>query len=291
MGGCVILTALHLFASIFLCPNRICQVVVYLNMSATPAEILEQNGYIGNNKIGSGSYSKVKRVWNKNCNQYFAAKIIELSRMKVDIREKFLPRELRIIPLLKHENLIETLDIISDPRYVIIIQEYATHGDLLGFIQRTGRIPEKDGRLIYRQLVEAIQYLHSRNIAHRDIKSGKAITTHRAFLRRIVLENILLDKYYNVKLADFGFVRFMEKDVLSTTYCGSKGYAAPEILTETPYTGFACDIWSSGIVLYNMLTGYMPFNSINAMEHTVRAGKYKTGTVRTVCVVHIAPRI
>ncbi|VDK86827.1 unnamed protein product [Onchocerca ochengi] len=121
------------------------------------------------------------------------------------------------------------------------------HGDLLQRIKKNDRINENEGRFFFRQLIEALVYLKSINIAHRDIKC----------------ENVLLDNCDNVKLGDFGFARFMKVDELSHTFCGSRAYVAPELLRSHPYNGFLADIWSTGILLYVMVTGFMPYDDRN----------------------------
>ncbi|OZC06232.1 hypothetical protein X798_06780 [Onchocerca flexuosa] len=124
------------------------------------------------------------------------------------------------------------------------------HGDLLQRIKKNDRINENEGRFFFRQLIEALVYLKSINIAHRDIKC----------------ENVLLDNCDNVKLGDFGFARFMKVDELSHTFCGSRAYVAPELLRSHPYNGFLADIWSTGILLYVMVTGFMPYDDRNVSK-------------------------
>lgn len=96
----------------------------------------------------------------------------------------------------------------------------------------------------YLQLCEAVGYLHSQNISHRDLK----------------LENLLLDQYCNIKITDFSFSKRNTMGELSRTFCGSKSYAAPEILLGEPYDTFKADIWAIGTILYIMSTGKMPFD-------------------------------
>lgn len=128
---------------------------------------------------------------------------------------------------------------------------YAEMGDLLDYVVAKGELPEKMCKVWFHQLSCAIYYLHFLNIAHRDIKC----------------ENILITRNYNVKLADFGFARYVAdangKNILSTTYCGSLAYASPEILRGRSYFPKCSDIWSLGIVLYIMLNKCMPFHDAN----------------------------
>lgn len=128
---------------------------------------------------------------------------------------------------------------------------YADNGDLLDFIKRNGVVPEQQSKLWFRQMAGGLQYLHNKNIAHRDLKC----------------ENILLSRRFNVKLADFGFARFcVDTDgrrVLSQTYCGSAAYAAPEVVNGTPYNPKLSDVWSLGIILFIMLNASMPFDDSN----------------------------
>lgn len=129
---------------------------------------------------------------------------------------------------------------------------YAENGDLLAFIIKNGIIRENQARIWTRQLGLGLQYLHTLEIAHRDLKC----------------ENILVTTNYNIKIADFGFARFLLDEhmnsELSKTFCGSLQYAAPEIIKGTPYNPKVSDVWAMGVVVFTMLNKSMPFDDENA---------------------------
>ena len=122
-------------------------------------------------------------------------------------------------------------------------------------------LTEDEARKFFRQIIEGIEYLHKLNITQRDIKPG----------------NLLLDSSKNIKIADFGLSSHYKSHELLKTACGSPCYAAPEMLSGLKYDGAAVDVWSSGIVLYAMICGYLPFEDPNTLKlyKKIRAGKYE----------------
>lgn len=127
--------------------------------------------------------------------------------------------------------------------------DLAEGGDILDYLRVKGPISEDQARIWFRQSAQALEYIHSFGIAHRDLKS----------------ENILLDKCQTAKLTDFGFSRicfdlYTGKRLMSETYCGSTAYVAPEILQGIPYNPMISDVWSLGVVLYVMVNNTLPFD-------------------------------
>jgi serine kinase len=193
--------------------------------------------------IGKGSYSKVRGAYDLERLRYIAVKIIDRAKAPLDFQEKFLPRELDIWSRIRHKNIIKMYYHILTNNKIYMALEYAKKGDMLTYIQEVGGpLPDDDCRQWMYQICDAVKYLHERNIIHRDLK----------------LENLLLDSSNNIKLCDFGFAKDSSSK-LSETYCGSKAYAAPEILLGQPYDPKKADVWAIGVVLFIFLTGHMPF--------------------------------
>ncbi|KAG5321302.1 TSSK1 kinase, partial [Pseudoatta argentina] len=228
------------------------------HLSHTPSEdaTLLTRGYKLGRKLGEGCYAKVylaeyKPGHESDKNNILACKIIDTANAPKDFVQKFLPRELDILVKLNHPHVVHVHSIFQRRTKYFIFMRFAENGDLFNFILKNGRVSESQARVWFRQLAIGLQYLHEMEIAHRDIKC----------------ENVLLTANYNVKLADFGFARYMidshGKRVLSDTYCGSLSYAAPEILRGYPYNPKMSDIWALGVILYIMLNKSMPFDEDN----------------------------
>jgi protein-serine/threonine kinase len=149
--------------------------------------------------------------------------------------------------MLKHPNIVRLYDVIETDKYIGIILDYASGGELFDHILAHRYLKEKDACRLFAQIISGVWYIHERKIVHRDLK----------------LENLLLDRNRNVVITDFGFANRFEhrSDDLMQTSCGSPCYAAPElVISEGAYVGSAVDIWSCGVILYAMLAGYLPFD-------------------------------
>ncbi|CAH1792149.1 unnamed protein product [Owenia fusiformis] len=229
-------------------------------------EEMRRRGYQLGPTIGEGSYAKVKCGTSEKLGGCkVAIKIINRKRAPKDFQIKFLPRELEVLRRVNHDHIVRLYEIMQFSNKVYMIMEMAGHGDLLEYIKLRGAIPEEKSALMFYQLVSAVEYLHSINIMHRDLKC----------------ENILLDAHNYVKISDFGFARFMQKGELSRTYCGSAAYAAPEILQGTPYQGPPYDVWSIGVILYIMVCGSMPYDDSNIKKMIKDQTERKVGFSRS----------
>ncbi|WAQ95457.1 TSSK1-like protein [Mya arenaria] len=210
------------------------------------ADILTSKGYRIGQEIGEGTYSKVRTVEKTSDGNTYAVKIVDRAKVRKDYLKKFMPRELEIIPLLKHENVINTFEIIQTRDFVFQVMEYAEKGDVLQLIHRQGFLPEEKCKNIFRDISKGIKYMHDLNIAHRDLKC----------------ENILIFHDNRAAVSDFGFSRAFDSTsnvITCQTFCGSSAYASPELLRGIPYDPKLNDAWSLGIILFTMLNGSMPF--------------------------------
>ncbi|KAI8874533.1 Pkinase-domain-containing protein, partial [Backusella circina FSU 941] len=165
--------------------------------------------------IGEGTFGKVKKGVHKLTGRQVAIKKISKQHAPMMAREIHHHRQ------LKHPNIIMLYEMITTESTIHIISEYAPNGDLLDALTDCGRCDEHRVRKWVHQLTDAISYCHTRGIVHRDLK----------------LENILLDMDDNVKICDFGFARFAQKNQYLETFCGSLSYSAPEIILRKKYTG------------------------------------------------------
>lgn len=237
---------------------------------------LAKKGFLVKDSLGSGSYSKVKKVLNARKNfEEVAIKIIDRVKAPKDYQEKFLPRELDIWSRLSHPNVVALLRFFEDSLRVYMVLEYADGGDALKYIQKSGALSEDLSRAWMGQITSAVRYMHDQSISHRDLK----------------LENLLIvDGGAKIKLCDFGFVKEVaSQEELSKTFCGSKAYAAPEILRGRSYDPLKADIWAIGVILYIFVTGKMPFDetrgtkSILEEQMTLKLHWNKNVHVSTTC--------
>ena len=203
----------------------------------------EIKGYILKEDIGEGNFGKVKLGISKSTGEKFAVKIINKDQIKKKMKNKIF-RENEVITKFNHINVIFVFEIIEDQDNYYIIMEYCKRGELFDYIVDHERLTEDEAAIFFYQLINGVEYIHSRGIAHRDLKP----------------ENLLLTKDKTLKIIDFGLSHEFDGIEFLKTKCGSPSYASPEILRGKPYDGFKSDIWCCGIILYAMVCGYLPFD-------------------------------
>ncbi|RXW22535.1 hypothetical protein EST38_g3306 [Candolleomyces aberdarensis] len=197
--------------------------------------------------LGEGEFGKVKLGLHCQWGEEVAVKLIRRGNIDSTVRMSKVEREIEVLRSLKHPNIVRLYDVIETDKYIGIILEYASGGELFDHILAHRYLREKDAAKLFSQLISGVWYIHQKKIVHRDLK----------------LENLLLDRHRNVIITDFGFANKFEHraDDLMQTSCGSPCYAAPElVISEGLYVGSAVDIWSCGVILYAMLAGYLPFD-------------------------------
>ena len=200
---------------------------------------------IEDKNIGKGGFGCVWKVRHKVTKKIFAIKVINKdSIIKQNLVEQT-NREIEIMYALDHPHIIKLYNHFEDNDDFCLIMQYASKGQLYAQIRRLKRLDQKSAAQYMREVISAVKYLHGRNppIIHRDIKP----------------ENILLDSDGRCKLADFGWSNFHEGNKQRETYCGTPEYLAPEMINKSGHNE-SIDIWSLGVLLFEMLTGKTPFN-------------------------------
>ncbi|KAM3229516.1 hypothetical protein ACQJBY_060394 [Aegilops geniculata] len=213
--------------------------------------------------IGSGAYSQVWLGKHVARGTEVAVKEIAMDRLSAKLRDSLLS-EVDILRRITHPNIIALHDSIRDGGRIYLILEYCRGGDLYAYLLRHKRVPETVAKHFIRQLACGLQKLRESNVVHRDLKP----------------QNILLVSNNGtsiLKIADFGFAKFLQPSGLAETLCGSPLYMAPEVMQAQKYDAKA-DLWSVGIILYQLVTGSPPFNGdsqIQLMKNILKSGQLR----------------
>ena len=199
------------------------------------------------NIIGKGTFSIVKLGINRRTGEKVAIKILEKKKILTKSDAERVKREIDILKNINHINLIKINKIKEDSKYYYIIMEYCEMGELFNYILKKRKLNENESAYYFFQLIKGLEYIHSKKIVHRDLKP----------------ENLLINKKNILKIIDFGLSNYNKNNELLCTPCGSPCYASPEMIAGKKYDGNSIDIWSSGIILFIMLCGYLPFEGQN----------------------------
>lgn len=216
---------------------------------------------------------RVRIARHSKTGQYAAVKIVSKhpilnSRLSMrnlgDEAERILrsiEREIVIMKLIEHPNIMKLYDVWETSTELFLILEYVEGGELFEYLCNKGRLPTSEALGYFQQIINAVHYCHSFNIAHRDLKP----------------ENLLLDRDKNIKVADFGMAIWQGKSDFLSTSCGSPHYAAPEVISGHAYQGTSADVWSCGIVLFALLAGRLPFDDedLATLLEKVKIGRYE----------------
>ena len=202
--------------------------------------------------LGIGGFAKVKHGVNTTTGEVVAVKIVSKERLRRKGHEQQMLMEIGITRLLSHEHVIQFTDVFQSERFIFLVMDYLTGGDLLDHLQEAQGVGfgEARSRRYFQQITLALMYCHGQGVAHRDIKP----------------ENVLLDTHDCIRLADFGMACLQDR---ADNMCGSPNYVAPEILLSSEggsYRAEATDVWSAGVLLYAMLAGELPFDDAHDDE-------------------------
>ncbi|CAI0397524.1 unnamed protein product [Linum tenue] len=201
--------------------------------------------------LGEGAFSKVKLARNTETGETVAIKILDKGRLLKYKMIAQIKREISTMKQIRHPNVIRMHEVMVSKERIYIVMEFVAGGELFDKVAR-GRLKEAAARRYFQQLINAVDYCHTRGVYHRDLK----------------LENLLLDGSRVLKVADFGLSALPQQlrgDGLLHTMCGTPTYIAPEVISRKGYDGAKADVWSCGVILFVLMAGYMPFHDSNIL--------------------------
>lgn len=211
-------------------------------------------------QIGKGAFGYVKMAYRNTDRMLVITKFILKEKlnpnlMVIDTNSalKEIPMEVFLLQTVNHPNIVTVLDVFENEKfYQLVMEKHGSGMDLFEFIDRRPMIDEQLGSFIFRQIADAINYLHSLDILHRDIKD----------------ENIIIDQNFHIKLIDFGSATVMEAGKLFSTFYGTTEYCSPEVLAGNKYAGPELEMWSLGVTLYVLIFFENPFTDIEETLHS-----------------------
>ncbi|KAK6645017.1 hypothetical protein RUM43_001293 [Polyplax serrata] len=203
----------------------------------------ENQQYVGpyrlEKTLGKGQTGLVKLGVHCVLGKKVAIKIINREKLSESVLMK-VEREIAIMKLIDHPHVLGLSDVYENKKYLYLILEHVSGGELFDYLVKKGRLTPKEARRFFRQIISA----------HRDLKP----------------ENLLLDEKNNIKIADFGMASLQPNGSMLETSCGSPHYACPEVIRGEKYDGRKADVWSCGVILYALLVGALPFDDDNLRQ-------------------------
>ena len=244
-----------------------------LNLKITLNTIIEENygfpsqKYKVLSRLGDGSYGTVYLAINIITKQNFAMKKInKVKENEIDDME--IKNEIDILSKLDHPNIVKIIEFYSTPKAYYIITDFCSCGEL--YNQLKHEYTENQLAVLFYQVLSGLSYLHSKNIVHRDLKLENIL------ISEIEKDNNTNDKYFWVKIIDFGTAKIFEKNKNEKAVVGSSYYIAPEVLHKN--YNEKCDTWSIGVILYMLIVGKAPFDGQNDEEiiENIEKGEYNS---------------
>ncbi|XP_062919029.1 phosphorylase b kinase gamma catalytic chain, liver/testis isoform-like [Mobula hypostoma] len=222
--------------------------------------------------IGRGVSSVVQRCIHRTTGKEYAVKVMELADDRMtdaqldEVRRSTL-NEVQILQMVSgHRSIITLIDFFSSATVAFLVFDLMKQGELFDYLTKKVTLKERETRVMMQELLQAVEYLHSRHVVHRDVKA----------------ENILLDDGLHIRLSDFGFSCLLRPGQRLRELCGTPSYLAPELLKcsmdEThPGYGMEVDMWACGVVMYTVVSGSPPFwhRKQLTMMRNIMEGRYQ----------------
>ena len=210
--------------------------------------------------LGKGAFGKVNLALHLASGRLVAIKSFNKKKLTTKRAKRKIRTEIEALSKLRNPFCTQIYDYFETDTHILIVMEYVC-GDLLSYIRKRAKISEPTAKIIFKQIIKGLQYIHKKKIVHRDIK----------------LDNVLIDLTNTVKICDFGVSRILQPGDIMYEHCGTPAYISPEIFKDEGYEGFSCDIWSAGVTLYYMLAGIQPFkaNKIEDLKDIILKGEFE----------------
>ena len=218
--------------------------------------------------IGKGSFGFVYKAKDlEKFDEYYAMKIIPKKNLTNKGDYDRLMREVNSMKKLNHPSIVALHNFFENDEFYFLVIDFCEGGSLFEYLQKSETsLREPQAATIFKQIVDAIAFIHHKGIAHRDLKP----------------QNILVTTFPFIKISDFGLCGYIDGDNKMDTFCGSPCYSAPECINHQPYDGRIADVWSLGVILYELVTFKHPWNVLNMpqMIHQI-----------TNCIYEIPPTV
>ncbi|KAM9442675.1 serine/threonine-protein kinase ULK2-like isoform 2-T2 [Salvelinus alpinus] len=202
--------------------------------------------------VGHGAFAVVFKGRHRKKTDWEVA-VKSINKKNLSKSQILLGKEIKILKELQHENIVALYDVQETPNSVFLVMEYCNGGDLADYLQAKGTLREDTLRVFLQQISAAMRILNSKGIIHRDLKPQNILLSYTS-RKRSSINGI------RIKIADFGFARYLQSNMMAATLCGSPMYMAPEVIMSQNYDAKA-DLWSIGTVVYQCLVGKPPFQA------------------------------
>uniref|UniRef100_A0A9J7Z2V4 non-specific serine/threonine protein kinase n=1 Tax=Cyprinus carpio carpio TaxID=630221 RepID=A0A9J7Z2V4_CYPCA len=217
--------------------------------------------------VGHGAFAVVFKGRHKKKTDWEVA-IKSINKKNLSKSQILLGKEIKILKELQHENIVALYDVQEMPSAVFLVMEYCNGGDLADYLQAKGTLREETLRVFLQQIAAAMRILNSKGIIHRDLKPQNILLSYTG-RKKSSINGI------RIKIADFGFARYLQSNMMAATLCGSPMYMAPEVIMSQNYDARA-DLWSIGTVIYQCLVGKPPFQANSPQDLRMFYEKNKT---------------